>query len=461
MDGGQEAATRVTRLKTPYSAYERTRDIAPDDYLARVGRGTPGGEYLRRFWHPVCLSSHLTDVPRRLRILGEDLVAFRDQAGRVGVLELHCPHRGTSLEFGKIREHGIQCCYHGWHFDVDGRILDTPGEPANSPIKERLWHGAYPAREWMGLVFAYMGPPDEKPEFPVYDAFERDGAEFVHRYRVSPCNWLQVRENEMDPVHLAFLHTRLFGVQFQPVYGEIPTMEWRETPIGMCYLTVRRWGENLYLRVNDMIMPNIVRVAGIDDAAEEVVFDRRGSALNWVVPIDDTNSINIGFGDIDKNLVLEGRQAYTDRMNRSGAYAVGAGDVGQTGEPSYEQRQRAPGDWDAWVSQGPINPHARETLGYSDQGIVMYRKLVRQGIEAVAKGRDPKGLLKAPANTPIPTYCHNTVKRVPRAETAEGEHALGVAFGRAVIEAIMDGKLKKNSVGAERDGDFAFSAPGR
>ena len=460
MDLGSQVNARAKPLREAYGAYNSTREIGVDEELSRVGRGTPCGEYFRRFWQPVCLSEHLKDLPKRIRILGEDLVAFRDGSGRVGVLELHCSHRGTSLEYGKVQQRGISCCYHGWQFDVDGTILDTPGEPAGSPIKDRICHGAYPTHEWMGLVFIYMGPPDKKPAFPVYDAFERPEAEFLHRYRFLPCNWLQVRENEMDPVHLSFLHTRLFGVQFQPVYGKLPSMEWYETPIGMCYLTVRRWGENLYLRVNDAIAPNICRIAGIDDGEGDVVFDRRGAAMNWVVPVDDTNTLNIGFGDIDKNLLLDGRDAYTDRMNRAGQYAVGAGDVGQTGEPTYEQRQRAPGDWDAWVSQGEITKHGREHLGFTDQGVVMYRKLVRDGIRAVAEGRDPKGLLREGTNAPIMTYCHNTVKPVPKAATPEADHAQSIAFGRAILKQMLDGSLSKRNVGAEMAGDFVFPAKG-
>jgi nitrite reductase/ring-hydroxylating ferredoxin subunit len=454
-------AARRRALQQAYGAYHSERDRSPDETLVRVARGTACGEYFRRFWQPVCLSEHLKDLPKRLRILGEDLVAFRDRAGRVGILELHCPHRGTSLEYGKIVERGIRCCYHGWQFDVDGTILDTPGEPEGSPIKDRLCHGAYPAREWRGLVFAYMGPPGEEPVFPVYDAFERDDADCALRYWHSPCNWLQMRENEMDPAHLTFLHTRVFGMQFTPVYGELPTMEFHETPNGMVYVTVRRWKENLYLRVSEAILPNITRISGIEDAEAETVFDRRGGALNWVVPMDDTNSLSIGMGDIDKNLAIDGLDAYRDRQVRAGGYTVGAGDVGQTGEPSYEQRQRAPGDWDTWTSQGRLPGHSRETLGFTDQGVVLYRKLVREGIAAVAKGEDPKALLREEPNAPIPTYANNTVKRVPRAATAEAEHKLALAFGRAIMAAIYDGRLPKRRVGAERPEDFAFAPHGQ
>ena len=136
--------TNVPFLTAPYSGYLHS-DVPPDDEeITRSGPGTPGGEWLRRFWQPVALSEELKDLPKAIRILNEDLVVFRDRSGRVGLLELHCSHRGTSLEFGQIEERGIRCCYHAWCYDVDGRILDTPGEPAESTLKDRLHHGAYP-----------------------------------------------------------------------------------------------------------------------------------------------------------------------------------------------------------------------------------------------------------------------------------------------------------------------------
>jgi hypothetical protein len=211
--------------------------------------------------------------------------------------------------------------------------------------------------------------------------------------------------------------------------------------------------------VSEVILPNITRIAGIEDGEEETVFDRRGGALNWTVPVDDTNSLSIGMGDIDKNLTLPDLNAYRDRMNRAGGYTVGAGDVGQSGELSYEQRQRAPGDWDAWVSKGPITAHSHENLGTTDQGIVLYRKLLRQGIDSVAKGRDPKAVLRQLPNAPLLTYAQNTIKRVPRAGSDEAEHRLGLAFGRAIIGAIKDGRLMKRRMGAERPGDFVFTPP--
>ena len=168
-------ATRAPFLSTPFGGYYH-RDIPQEDTeLTRIGPGTPCGEYLRRFWQPVCFTDNLRDLPRRVTLLGEELVAFRDGRGAVGLLELHCPHRGTSLEFGLLSDRGIRCCYHGWLFDVDGSILETPGEPETSTLKDRLCHGAYPTHEYNGIVFAYLGPPDQPPPFPRYDSFSPAG----------------------------------------------------------------------------------------------------------------------------------------------------------------------------------------------------------------------------------------------------------------------------------------------
>ena len=168
-------ATRAPFLRERFGGYHHRDVPAEDTELTHVGPNTPCGEYLRRYWQPICFSDELGDLPQRITILGEELVVFRDGSGAVGLLELHCPHRGTSLEFGLIDAKGIRCCYHGWLFAPDGAILETPGEPADSTLKDRLCHGAYPTHEDRGIVFAYMGPPDQRPPLPVYDSFVRPG----------------------------------------------------------------------------------------------------------------------------------------------------------------------------------------------------------------------------------------------------------------------------------------------
>ena len=197
----------------PYAGYAQ-RDLQtrpPDDLeILQSGPNTPMGEYMRRYWQPVCLSQELTDVPKAIKILHEELVAFRDRGGRVGVLHRKCAHRGTSLEFGIVQQRGIRCCYHGWHYDVDGTLLETPAEPPESRLKDTVCQGAYPAFERDGLVFAYMGPPGQQPAFPVYEGYVLpEGTRLVPFSNVFDCNWLQVYENQIDHYHTALLHNNM------------------------------------------------------------------------------------------------------------------------------------------------------------------------------------------------------------------------------------------------------------
>ena len=155
MINGDDAGTV---FETRYGGYLHREVPEEDSDLTHVGPDTPCGEYLRRFWQPVCFADELKDLPLRLRVMGEDLVAFRDRSGAAGLLELHCPHRGTSLEFGLVGDKGIRCCYHGWLFGVDGTILETPGEPADSTLKDRLFHGAYPVPRGERHCLCLYGP---------------------------------------------------------------------------------------------------------------------------------------------------------------------------------------------------------------------------------------------------------------------------------------------------------------
>ena len=186
--------------REPYAGYHQPKGIEEDAELTHIGPNTPCGEYLRRYWQPICLTEQLTDLPVALTIMGEDLVAFRDKSGQIGVMNRHCSHRGTSLEYGIVAERGIRCCYHGWLFDVDGTILETPGEPPDSRLKDSFVHGAYPTHDFKGLVFAYMGPPDTMPAFPVFDTLEMPDNEMVPYAIHYPCNWLQVNENPLIPI---------------------------------------------------------------------------------------------------------------------------------------------------------------------------------------------------------------------------------------------------------------------
>ena len=228
-----------------YRGYERAHlfEARENEELTRVGPGTACGEYMRRFWHPVALSSEVQDDPTKIRILGETLVVYRDKSGTVGLLHEKCPHRGASLAYGVCETRGLRCCYHGWLFDADGTILDIPGEPRDSGAVQgklkTLRQGAYRTREYKGLIFAYMGPSEGAPAFPIYDTLDLDVAETQRYARDYPCTWLQITENALDPVHAVFLHVRATGPQFAETWGQLSVKEYYKRETGLYYTNTR------------------------------------------------------------------------------------------------------------------------------------------------------------------------------------------------------------------------------
>lgn len=405
-------------LSTAYGGYRHNLVPSDDAFLTRVGPGSPAGEWFRRFWLPVYVSEHLDDLPKAIRILGEDLVIFRDRSGRVGLLELHCSHRGTSLEFGQIQERGIRCCYHAWCFDVDGKILDTPGEPEDSTLKDRLYHGAYPTLEYRGLIFAYMGPPDKQPPFPIYDVFTLQGYKTIAGIQHSlPCNWLQTSENSMDPVHLYYLHTLPGNEGFTGDIAQIPELDYMETPIGMVHIDTRRFGDYVWVSINDYILPSINQGPElVSEIGDRPSFNRAPWMTWWTVPVDDTHNIRLGY--------WYGREADSLEIEHG---------FGQTDDRSYEDRQRVPGDFDTQVSQRSIAVHALEHLASTDRGVTMVRNLTRQGIQAVLQGDDPKGIVRDDGIS-IPTYAHERVIKCPPAPSSEEDRILLRKLGRTMAQ---------------------------
>ena len=404
-------------LDRPNSAYDYRDVPGEDEELTHVGPGTPAGEYFRRFWLPVALAEDLKDLPVRLRILGEDLVIFRDLSGHVGLLQLHCSHRGTSLEFGQVCDHGIRCCYHGWLFDVDGKVLEAPGEPPDSTYKERLYHGAYPTNEFKGMIFAYMGPPDKKPPFTMLDTYDVPGMQLVPREKnVFHCNWLQVEDNVMDPVHTTFLHSRATGVQFTNAFNELPQMDFIESPVGMVYIATRRVGDHVWVRMNDSILPTPHQFNRNEEDASEVHPFWPGQNTEWSVPIDDANTLQMAFRRLPEGAEPRWGLAF-----------------GQTPDRPYEERQRNPGDYDALVGQRPIAIHDLEHLASTDRGVIMLRRMIQEDIRAVQKGKEPR-VLAIKTNGRIPTYANDTVLQIPPAPTPEADLQLLRDTGRKVAE---------------------------
>ena len=399
-------ARGLTSHPIKFGGYYQPKDRPIEELTARVGHGTPCGEYLRRFWHPILLSSQLGSRPLAIRILGEDLVIYRDLSGDIGLLEKHCAHRGASLVFGIIGDHGIRCCYHGWMYANDGTILETPGEPSTSPHKERVCQGAYPVVEFSDVIFAYMGPPELRPEFPLFDAMIMPDNRMVPYVIHSPCNWQQVSENSMDPFHVPFLHTRVAGPQFSEVFAELPLIEYHETPYGFCYTNARRVGDYIWVRMHDHIVPNFSQNGAIFENVGRVRYFGRPGLTRWVVPVDDTNTLVIAwrhFNDRD------------DPARRGKPENVGVGKTdfyGQSGDRAYAERQQTPGDYEAWCSLGVVTSHAREHLATTDRGIAMLRRKLKQEIENLQKGKEP--LRPEPRNgSHIPTVGGDTILRIP------------------------------------------------
>jgi phenylpropionate dioxygenase-like ring-hydroxylating dioxygenase large terminal subunit len=376
----------ITDERTLGSAYGRPA-AHPDAMLAGVGPGTPCGEYLRRYWQPVGTSESVTTRPQKVRILGEDLVLFRDRKGRPGLLYPRCMHRGTSLYYGRVEDDGIRCCYHGWMFSVEGHCLDQPCEPNGGLHREAARQPWYPVEERYGLVFAYMGPPDRKPVLPRYDILEDlQPGEFIevdgtgyggYADKVAdphvPFHWLQNWENIMDPYHVQVLHATFSGIQFHEGFKFMPNVEWEPVEAGVIYHARRGFPDGRAMdRINSALLPNVSAIPDLDLGAG------RGKIIGWHLAVDDTTM----------------RVFFAARRREPGRFAGYKMHNGKSWtELTEQERQDYPGDYEAQGSQGPITLHSEEHLATSDRGIGLLRRMMKQQIKVVADGGDPLGVV--------------------------------------------------------------------
>jgi nitrite reductase/ring-hydroxylating ferredoxin subunit len=377
---------------------------APGTYiksLTEVGPATQMGNLLRRYWHPVGLGSYATETPREVRVLGEDLILFRDRSGRPGLMHARCAHRGTTLYFGKVEERGIRCCYHGWLFDVEGRCLEQPCEPEGGRFRDRVRQPWYPLREQYGLIFAYMGPPEKKPVLPRYECLEVLGeGEFIDADDTSigsggpqivPCNWLQHFENVVDPYHVVVLHGTHSGPQFSEMMARMPDeVHFERTPLGVRASSTRRLADGSVMRGSAEVALPTLRVvpnprAGVAGAS----LVGRVESIGWTLPIDDTHF----------RIYVAGRVREKGQLRRMRSRQGGK----LWEELSPEEHQRFPGDFEAQTGQGAITLHSEEHLVESDRGIALLRQFLRQQMELVAQGRDPAGVA-FDAETPPVTF---------------------------------------------------------
>lgn len=361
----------------------------PDPLLMQVGPGTPMGEYLRRFWHPVALSSDATSRPRKVRVLGEDLILFRDGKGRTGLLYPHCMHRGTSLYYGRVEDEGIRCCYHGWLFRIDGECLEQPCEPNGGARKEVARQPWYPTQEKYGLVFAYFGPADKQPQMPKFshmdtlaegESYEVDNSGFggyadYNAPSIVPCNWLQDFENVMDPYHVQVLHSTFSGVQFSEKFISMPKVEWSYTEDGVVYHAYRTLDNGGKLtRVNSVFMPNISAVPRVDAS------EGQAPGLGWYVPVDDHSHTTFW---VSKVTAETRGQLYRGLAMHNGKY---------WSELTEEERQAFPGDAEAQMSQGTQPRHGEWHLAMSDRGVSMVQRMLKAEVQKVQQGENPIGV---------------------------------------------------------------------
>ena len=367
------------KIRTAYDLPEPSSDLE----LTSVGKGTPGGELLRRYWHPVAVAAEVGDRPVPVRILGEDLVLFRTGEGSFGLVHQRCAHRGSSLRYGKVEARGIRCCYHGWLFSPRGECLDQPCEADGGRNKDRILQPWYPVEERYGLVFAYMGPLDRMPGLPRYSALEHiepggrlhaDGNSIGSGGpKIMPCNWFQTHENVMDAYHVPILHGNFSSAQFPDPMSIMPEADWEMTDYGVLETKVRRLPDGRTLtRILEVIMPT-VRVVG------DPTLQRMGRVDNvaWTVPIDDTHTrIFTAFYFGPDSPGLTRLKMYVDKTK-------------YWHEMTEEEHQAYPGDYEAQVSQGAITFHSEEHLVPTDRGVGMLRRFYRQQVRKVAEGGDP------------------------------------------------------------------------
>ena len=409
-----------------------------NELLTRTDPGTPCGELMRRYWQPAALSRELPlgGAPLPVRLLGEDLVLFRDDQGRPGLLGLHCSHRGADLSYGRIEDGGLRCIYHGWLYDINGRCIEQPGEPRavpssdfrvsrdepplgtrnSEPETQPLRHPAYPCGERNGIIFAYLGPGDPPllPSYPFFTVPEN------HTYATkiySQCNYLQGNEGNIDLLHTSFLHylkrdlrslsaeerraavERYEAPEDLSGRGPSPGLENCEAepiPYGLRICKIRRAGDDIYVRLATFLLPSLTVIPG--------------GGVNWHVPIDDTHHWKYMFvfsreAPLDKAVIQRERSELTPDFrllrNTSNRFM-------QDRESMETKTYTGMGhgfqahDVFATSSQGAIQDRTQEHVVSSDKAIIAARKLLEKAIKDVQEGREPPHMMRDPALNRFP-----------------------------------------------------------
>jgi 5,5'-dehydrodivanillate O-demethylase len=388
-----------------------------NERLTQTGAGTPGGELLRRYWQPLCPSGELTKErpKKRITVMGEKLLIFRDAQGNYGCVEEFCKHRGVSLYYGYPEDDGIRCCYHGWKYDCAGRCIDMPFEK-DSPLKNEIRLKAYPVEKLGGMLFVYMGPdPKKAPLLPRLDVVVReDGLREIKIFPDHACNWLQVQENTADSTHTYFLHGLMdvhLGLKhpFAPYYRRpIDKLEFSRCEWGMDK-AIHYGGDVPEIEIRPpMIFPNILR---IPNGPVEV--------MHWRVPIDDSNT----------------RVIYMSFEPKPGLRTPEGADVGfeyvkpmLTEDGDYDLKSFFSQDQMALETQGAIYDRTNENLGLSDRGIVLFRRMLEEQMDLVGQGKEPTiAVVRDPAKNRIIEFPGASspvegLRRIEAVRRASGTH---------------------------------------
>jgi phenylpropionate dioxygenase-like ring-hydroxylating dioxygenase large terminal subunit len=383
-----------------------------NDLITRTGPGAAAGGLLRRYWQPAALVDELAGnrPVKPVKLLGENLVLFRDQQGSYGLIDRACPHRGTDLAYGRLEDGGLRCAFHGWLFDVSGQCLETPAEPDGSKLCANIKQRAYPVRERNGILFAYLGP-GAPPEFPHFDCFVAPSTHTFAFKGMIHCNWLQSLEVGIDPAHTSFLHRFFHDEDPAQSYGRMfrdttigadmpmtrimrefprPRIEVESTGFGLRIVTLREMNaEFTHVRVTNLLFPN----------AFHIPMSKEMTITQWHVPIDDVKhywyAIFTSFGaPVNKQemrrqrLELYELPDYIPRKNKSNDYGF---DPHEQENATYTGMGADINVHDQWAceSMGEIADRSREHLGQSDKAISAYRRMLRQAIDDAGKGGRP------------------------------------------------------------------------
>ena len=414
--------------------------------LTRVGAGTPMGELMRRYWHPVAASVELKErAVKEVRILGEDLVLFKDRSGSFGLIDRVCAHRRVDLAYGIPEEHGLRCMYHGWMYDHTGQCIEQPFEETVHPdgrFKEKVKIKGYPVRELGGLLFAYLGP-EPVPHLPPWRMYWEKNAIRTIGYTVLPCNWLQCQENSLDPVHVEWLHGH-FGQHTQELLGK----QLNERRLRELFRRHERIGFEIFDH-------GVYKKRLMEDGSEEDESWRLGHPMLFPnmlsagvggqtrVPIDDTHTLNwhyscwipepgIELPEQDEVPLYE-----HPLKGQDGRFSAGT-TIGQ--------------DNMAWVLQGPILERDRERLGASDEGLILFRHLLEEQLKIVEDGGDPMNVFRdpAPIGLHVPTEQTSFGRReAPGVAGDQRERELGAGALNPLNALIEEYLARAKKVGVE------------